>query len=138
MSKMKRTRVHWNLESIFMHPILSLGLTALKANCFYSKQKPLSRGISLKQGKSDTLLTSGLSFISANSTSPRSPLVTLEYTSSLSASHGYFFPFNSRRNFSATVRRDLIRAKYLSLASTSVQGESGVLVFNNISSAAVM
>ena len=46
--------------------------------------------------------------------------------------------FNARRNFSATVRRDLMREKYLSLASTSVQGESGVLVFNSISSAAVM
>ena len=42
------------------------------------------------------------------------------------------------RNFSVTVRRDLRRAKYLSLASTSVQGESGVLVFNSISSEAVM
>ena len=49
-----------------------------------------------------------------------------------------FFHFSSCRNFSATVRRDLMRAKYLSLASTSVQGESGVLVFNSISSAAVM
>lgn len=46
--------------------------------------------------------------------------------------------FNARRNFSATVRRDLMREKYLSLASTSVQGESGVLVFSSISSAAVM
>jgi hypothetical protein len=49
-----------------------------------------------------------------------------------------FFHFNACRNFSATVRRDLMRAKYLSLASTSVQGESGVLVFKSISSAAVM
>ena len=48
------------------------------------------------------------------------------------------FHFNARRNFSVTVRRDLMRAKYLSLASTSVQRESGVLVFSSISSAAVM
>jgi len=48
------------------------------------------------------------------------------------------FYFNSCRNFSATVRRDLMREKYLSLASTNVQGESGVLVLSSISSAAVM
>jgi len=49
-----------------------------------------------------------------------------------------FCHFNACRNFSATVRRDLMRAKYLSLASTRVQGEAGVLVFISISSAAVM
>src|SRR5262245_42551714 len=48
------------------------------------------------------------------------------------------FLFNARRNFSATMRSDLRRAKYLLLASTNVQGAAGVLVFNSISSAAIM
>src|SRR5215212_3718006 len=108
-NKDKNRIVHFSWKYGFIFKFLSFGLTAKVQVCFGINKKPLSRG-------------RGANF---------SPCLYL------SAFLNYFY-FNSRRNFSATVRRDLIRAKYLSLASTSVQGESGVLVFNSISSAAVM